>query len=481
MKTIFPQFLLLLVMLASPPVTLEDLHPPPSGPKLRIAFVHPDLGIGGAERLIVDSATGLQKSGHKVVVFTSHHDPAHCFEETRDGTLDVRVRGDFLPRSISGKALILCAILRSIYLAISFTFLEAHRFDLLFVDQLSISIPILRFTGSKILFYCHFPDKLLTKRESLLKRIYRIPFDWLEEVTTRMADCTVVNSNFTRQIYRESFPSIKTIPKVLYPAIRTEAYNNDYEGKANFRKHLKDKTILVSINRFERKKNIALAIQSFSTLQQSTPDDFPNLVLVVAGGYDPRVPENVEHLDELTALASSIGLRTARVRKSLEEDAVSRAQVIFVPSFDETTRAFLLAEAAALIYTPTNEHFGIVPVEAMYARLPVVATNTGGPLESVLNGVTGYLCEPEPGAFGEALTKLVKGGMDLKTMMGEAGRGRVEAKFTLEAYVKQLESILEEMFFSFNWDAIVVYVVFVTTAFFILMGAAFALTWLVGW
>ena len=73
--------------------------------KLRIAFIHPDLGIGtytflqlvlyenslnqiskgGAERLIVDAALGLQKLGHSVDIYTSHHDPKHCFDETRDG------------------------------------------------------------------------------------------------------------------------------------------------------------------------------------------------------------------------------------------------------------------------------------------------------------------------------------------------------------------------------------------------------------
>lgn len=58
---------------------------------LRVAFVHPDLGIGGAERLVVDAAVGLQSRGHSVVMYTSHHDPGHAFEETRDGTLKVKV------------------------------------------------------------------------------------------------------------------------------------------------------------------------------------------------------------------------------------------------------------------------------------------------------------------------------------------------------------------------------------------------------
>lgn len=50
-----------------------------------VVFVHPDLGIGGAERLVIDAAVGLQSLGHKVTILTSHCDPSHCFEEARDG------------------------------------------------------------------------------------------------------------------------------------------------------------------------------------------------------------------------------------------------------------------------------------------------------------------------------------------------------------------------------------------------------------
>ena len=53
--------------------------------KQHVIFIHPDLGIGGAERLIIDAAVGLQDLGHKVTIFTSHCDPAHCFEEAKDG------------------------------------------------------------------------------------------------------------------------------------------------------------------------------------------------------------------------------------------------------------------------------------------------------------------------------------------------------------------------------------------------------------
>ena len=48
-----------------------------------------------------------------------------------------------------------------------------------------------------------------------------------------------------------------------------------------------------------------------------------------------------------------------------------------------------------------QEHFGIVPVEAMYSYRPVIACNSGGPKESVLHEQTGFLCDPTPQSFAE--------------------------------------------------------------------------------
>ena len=45
----------------------------------------------------------LKSLGHTVQMVTAHHDPSHCFEETRDGTLDVKCVGDWLPRLVISK------------------------------------------------------------------------------------------------------------------------------------------------------------------------------------------------------------------------------------------------------------------------------------------------------------------------------------------------------------------------------------------
>ena len=88
----------------------------------------------------------------------------------------------------------------------------------------------------------------------------------------------------------------------------------------------------------------------------------------------------------------------------------SASQVWLLPSFTNEQRSALLAACVAVIYTPQNEHFGIVPLEAMAAGKPVIACSSGGPKESVLPGVTGFLSDPTPGHSAQAMGKLLVGG-----------------------------------------------------------------------
>eukprot|EP00842_Homolaphlyctis_polyrhiza_P000708 jgi/Hompol1/1638/HPOL_005670-RA len=434
--------------------------------KLRIAFVHPDLGIGGAERLVVDAAVGLQERGYEVTVFTSHHDPAHSFVETRDGTLDVVVLGDWIPRGIYGKGHALFAILRSIYLSIGILLLARNRFDVIFVDQLSAPIPLLRYCDSKVLNPTYM---LLTKRETLLKRLYRIPIDYIEEMTTKMADAIAVNSDYTASIFRASFKSIDTVPETLYPGIHLNSYDTDPDlSDATVKQLVSTKKTVLSINRFERKKDIGLAIKAFAKLKVLAPKQFPEMRLVIAGGYDKRVKENVEHHRELEQIAKDFELSVHTIDcyasntpdETTTDTEAKHAQVVFVLSFNEAQRAYLLSSSLCLVYTPRNEHFGIVPVEAMYAQLPVIAVNSGGPKESIVPGKTGYLCDPDADAFAEKIAAIVQGGDGRKSEMGRLGRKRVQEHFSLNAFVDRLEVLLQQALRGDNLEAQMVHQVF---------------------
>lgn len=167
---------------------------------VRVGFIHPDLGIGGAEKSMVDAALALKNNGHSVEFITAHHDPTHCFPETTDGSFRVTVAGDWLPRSLCGRFYAVFAYLRMIYAAVYLVFFHDQSYDILICDQISACIPVLRMYKKPIIFYCHFPDSLLTQRKSFLKKLYRMPIDYLEEITTGQADKVLVNSKFTGKI-----------------------------------------------------------------------------------------------------------------------------------------------------------------------------------------------------------------------------------------------------------------------------------------
>eukprot|EP00045_Choanoeca_perplexa_P006778 m.58676 g.58676 ORF g.58676 m.58676 type:complete len:162 (+) comp13781_c0_seq2:1159-1644(+) len=156
----------------------------------------------------------------------------------------------------------------------------------------------------------------------------------------------------------------------------------------------------------------------------------------MAGGYDPRLKENVDYFAELEAFAQQH----------------LKGKVTFLRSFSDTEKLVLLQRCCALVYTPENEHFGICPVEAMYMSRPVIAVNSGGPMESVaavpydhsatMAGRTGYLCHPDADNMAEAMEHLVTHD-GLGKELGDNGKLRVITKFSFNAFAQQL------------WDAVV--------------------------
>ncbi|BFF97042.1 alpha-1-3/1-6-mannosyltransferase ALG2 [Drosophila madeirensis] len=410
---------------------------------VRILFLHPDLGIGGAERLVVDAALALKERGHKVGFLTNHHDSTHCFKETADGSFPVQVVGDWLPRKLFGRFYAFCAYFRMLYAAIyaSFFMPQREQVDVVFCDLISVCVPVLRLAPHRprVIFYCHFPDQLLSAREGLLKRVYRAPINWLEEHTVGLADKVLVNSKFTLRVFQDTFRRLRTVPDVLYPSIHTQ-YFDQMEQKLQQRSTVLDETVhprvprnafvYLDINRYERKKNHALALQSLRLLGDTlSAADFKRCRLIIAGGYDTRCHENVEHYAELEQLTTELDLQE---------------HVILLRSPTDEEKCSLLHAAHCLLYTPENEHFGIVPLEGMYFSKPVVALNSGGPTETVVHSSTGFLCEKQAKSFGGAMCQLFRD-EPLRLKMGDQGHKRVQQKFSFAAFADRLNGIVQDL------------------------------------
>lgn len=212
----------------------------------------------------------------------------------RAGTLDVRVRGDSLfPATLFGRFKILCAVLRQYHLLMSIAVrgeLRNLQPTAFFVDQLSAGMPLLRylFPETRILFYCHFPDLLLARRDGswlqgFVKRIWRVPFDALEGWSMRGADRVVVNSGFTKKVLESVWGTRIGGEKgvgVVYPCVNTKDEQSRQKNARQDASMWEGKKVILSINRFERKKDIGKAIRAFAGLEE---EERKHARLVIAG------------------------------------------------------------------------------------------------------------------------------------------------------------------------------------------------------
>jgi len=98
-----------------------------------------------------------------------------------------------------------------------------------------------------------------------------------------------------------------------------------------------------------------------------------------------------------------------------------------------------------LAHGTARESFGRVFVEAMLAGKPVVAPRGGGALSVVQDGETGFLTDPErPGDMTALLERLAEN-PTLRHRLGEAGKLRARAQFSVAAHVQAMCRVYDEV------------------------------------
>jgi alpha-1,3/alpha-1,6-mannosyltransferase len=229
---------------------------------------------------------------------------------------------------------------------------------------------------------------------------------------------------------------------------------------------LSNRQTLISLNRFEAKKNVALAIQAFAKLRSDAlipSESFTGLRLVVggesmpnvwkladqSGGYDTAEADNVKTLSDLQTLCDEANL-THHTVTSPSAASPPATQVLFITNFTTAQRAYLLTSPStlALLYTPANEHFGIVPVEAMSCGLPVLACDSGGPTESIIDlsqpGGTGLLRTPNAEEWSAAIAQLIELPNERRAEIAKVSKKRVNDNFSIETLGRELEEACKE-------------------------------------
>jgi glycosyltransferase involved in cell wall biosynthesis len=98
-----------------------------------------------------------------------------------------------------------------------------------------------------------------------------------------------------------------------------------------------------------------------------------------------------------------------------------------------------------LVIASDQEPFGRTAIEAMAARVPVVATRCGGPEETIVDGVTGLLVPTGDVASMADAIGAVLSNPDLARRLGESGRARFDEWFTLDIYAENMHREFERV------------------------------------
>jgi alpha-1,3/alpha-1,6-mannosyltransferase len=390
---------------------------------LKVAFVRPGLGIGGAERLVVDAALELGARGHAVTLFVGDRQEAQL-DEVRAGRLRVVAVGRFLPAHVAQRGRAPASIARAAWAARALR-RTMPDVDVVVCDAVPHVIPLVRrLVRAPVVCYCNFPDLLLTpRRRRGLYALYRAPIDRLEAAGLSAAARVLVNSRFSGSIVQATFPRLAADRiEIVYPGVAV--------GETMPPPAAAGERLVLSVNRFDPGKNLALAVDALAALRaRLEPAAFAPVRLVLAGHLDAR-------LTEVRALATELERRAARLGLA--------GHVSLVPSPPDAAVHALLARAVCVVYTPVAEPFGLVPLEAMAAARPVIAVNHGGPTETIVHGRTGWLAEPQADAFADALARVL-GDPAAARRMGEAGWAHVRHQFSRRAFGDRLESSLRRL------------------------------------
>jgi len=93
-----------------------------------------------------------------------------------------------------------------------------------------------------------------------------------------------------------------------------------------------------------------------------------------------------------------------------------------------------------------SDPFGLVNIEAMASKKPVIATCFGGAKEIVQDGITGYIVNPlNTEIFADRIIKVLSDS-DLARQMGNAGYERVKNSFTLERQAEEYLKVFNSLF-----------------------------------
>ena len=251
---------------------------------------------------------------------------------------------------------------------------------------------------------------------------------WMERTAILDADAVIAVSNGTKADILRAYPTIDPARiHVIYNGIDLAEYQKTADTSALIRNGVDPtRPYVLFVGRITRQKGVTHLVDAIRYLPADTQ------VVLCAGA--PDTPEIA-----------------AEMRQKVDEARRNHPHILWIEKMMSKPDIIQMYSHCAVFCCPSvYEPFGIINLEAMACRAPVVASATGGILEVVVDGTTGTLVPFEqdpvtsfpthPDQFARDLAAGITALLadpDKALQFGQAGRHRVEEKFSWSAIAAQ--------------------------------------------
>lgn len=283
----------------------------------------------------------------------------------------------------------------------------------------------------------------------------------LSEIERRLrhVDFVLTVSDYIKAKTIQQIPTISNRIATLYNGIPIDEFNRepDFEG----RRQRKEKRIFYC-GALSPHKGVHVLVEAFKLIAREFPDArleiagftgvFPlSEVLdrhdragmaIVRPWYDKEYRARIKMKLGLPGGAS--GSYPSQIKSTLPKELEGRVSFLEMLSRADLIKHYYNADIFA--FCPIwDEGFGIPPIEAMAAGIPVVASRSGAIPETVRDGETGILV-PKADASGtaQAIATLLKNASQCEAM-GRAGRKRVFENFTWNHAAERLRTVYQSI------------------------------------
>jgi glycosyltransferase involved in cell wall biosynthesis len=377
---------------------------------INILFIHQSADLYGSDKTLLQLLTNLDKSKFNPVVVIPLDGPLK--EELEKENIKVIIspvlklyRKMFAPKNI-------LLFLKQIKLAVSN--LDAlnreHKFDIIYSNTLAVLLGMIYAKKRNIKHIWHVHEIIVHPK----KIAYVFP-----KLLNKYADVVVCNSKATMDnlVLREKKLVNKTL--VIHNGLKPQ--NDDYLKISKEDLGFDNEDFIITlIGRINRLKGHKWLLNTFINNFQSNK----NVKLVFVGS--PVLGQEY-YLEEIEQIIT---------KKNLQNQ-------VKIVGFKKDLRPFFFLTDILAVPSTEAESFGLIALEAMLAKKPVVGSNHGGLTEIIVHNETGFLVEPyNETELATTIQKLLNN-KQLREDFGINGYNRAIKEFSEEKYVSSFERLFE--------------------------------------